>query len=365
MWKEKRIGKLLGMFGVLIFLSIMIGCETEPPVNPGEKGTIYAAGYGSDTNLTCHAYYWMNGAFSELENTIANGGNAYAYAIYVSGDDVYVSGSCENPNGVETPGYWKNGEWNSLSVPSEYSAYKASALGISVYNDSIYVSGFYSKSDTWWETVPGYWVDNVWHELLTNAMNFGYAYSIVVDSDDIYVSGQITDTSNNSYAVYWKNDTLTYGPSKSSISAINGGVTIAAEDSKVYVPGYSLNSAGYLNENGIWASLVTLSETTSSEARGVHVQDDHVYMSGFCYSGSNIIPVYWKDGSSPVALSVESGHPIYTYEENGDIYTVGKKESEIGMWKDEGGTDTISWIAYEMPEHTVSFISMCGAFYSH
>ena len=369
MRKEKRIGKLLGILGFLVFLSVVIGCETDPSINPGEEGTIYAAGYGVDSSSTSHAYHWVNGVLSELDNTIVIGGDAYAYAVYASGDDVYVSGTCENSNGGSTPGYWKNGVWNGLPVNSAYSAYEAKAQGVYEYNGSVYVSGFYTKSNNWWDTVPGYWVDGVWHELSATIMAYGYAYSIVVDSGDIYVSGNITDGSYNEYAVYWKNDNPTYDSSRTSISTQNGGVTIAVEDSKVYVPGYSFSLsnqyiAGYMDENGNWTSLTELSETTDSEARGVHVQDDHVYMAGYCY-GSVSMPVYWKDGS-PVALSTEAGYPIYAYEEEGDIYAVGKKATEFGMWKDEGGTGTnLSWIAYEMPEDTLSFAAMHGAFYSH
>lgn len=367
MRKEKRFRKLLGMLGFLVFLSVMIGCEIDPPVNPGEEGTIYAAGYGVDSSSTYHAYYWVDGVLSELDNTIVTGGDAYAYAVYASGDDVYVSGTCENSNGGETPGYWKNGVWNSLSVNSAYSAYTAKAQGVYEYNGSVYLSGFYTKSSDWWDTVPGYWKDNEWHELPATIMNYGYAYSIVVDSAGIYVSGNITDSSSNSYAVYWKNDIPTYDTQKTSISTQNGGVTIAVEDSKVYVPGYSALSnrylAGYMDESGNWTSLTELAGTIGSEARSVHVQDDHVYMTGYCY-GSDAIPVYWKDGS-PVALSTEAGYPIYAYEENGDIYAVGKKAAEFGMWKDAGGTGTnLSWISYEMPEDTLSFVTMYGAFYT-
>ena len=369
MKQKKRIGKLLGIFGLLVLMSVGIGCETDPSENPVEDGTIYAVGYGIDSSDTRYAYTWEDGVITELQNTVHPGGDASANAVYVSGDDVYIAGSCDNSSSVAIPGYWKNGVWTSLPVESSYSAYDARAFGVWEYNGSVYVSGFLTKSDDWYDSVPGYWVDGVWHGLTVTDMDYGFAYSIVVDSGDIYISGNITDTSNDQYAVYWKNGTPLKDSSSTAISNLNGGVTLAVKDPKVFVPGYSFDSsnrymAGYMNETGTWNSLTELSETSFSEARGVHVQDGHVYMTGFCLVSAVSIPVYWKDGGSPVAVSAEAGYPAYVYEENDTIYVVGKKDTEFGVWKDVGGAGTdLSWIAYEMPETTVTFVGMSGAFY--
>lgn len=71
-----------------------------------ENGDIYISGSTQPSKLTL-ATYWRNGiAHTVLNNTVQSFGNSIA----VIGNDVYMAGSQQQPNGLgDRPLYWKNG----------------------------------------------------------------------------------------------------------------------------------------------------------------------------------------------------------------------------------------------------------------
>jgi len=107
------------------------GNTTSVSVNNGD---VYVTGYqyviGANPS-NYNAVYWKNGVMTQLS---AN--NALAYAIAVSGNDVYVAGD-ENINGVILATIWKNGTATHLTGPTVFST--ASAIAVSGTN--VYVAG--------------------------------------------------------------------------------------------------------------------------------------------------------------------------------------------------------------------------------
>jgi len=117
------------------------------------------------------------------------------YSIKVSGSDIYVAGYIEhisnNGNTLQAV-YWKNGVQTILTDIS----LAADAFDIVINNNDIYVSGFVRGSFN----QPAYWKNGVQTTLdVTNAGTYGRSIvsSIAVDNNDVYVV--------SGYPRYWKN----------------------------------------------------------------------------------------------------------------------------------------------------------------
>jgi hypothetical protein len=148
---------------------------------------VYAAGF---TSSQTPAYagspgYWLNGSWVGL--ALPTGQTAGAVtSLVVSGSDVYAAGFSENAS-VIIPGYWLNGAWVGLRIPFGFdggqvlslvlSGGKVYAGGVSgIMNDPRFNPVGFSS------TIPGYWVDGVWVALPVPAPGTGFSYvnSLVV-----------------------------------------------------------------------------------------------------------------------------------------------------------------------------------------
>lgn len=156
-----------------------------------------------------HASYWKNNARIDL-----GAGPLTTTGIAVSGNDVYVTGFASTSQ-VGTLGvYWKNGELHYLSTDSTHGS--SSATAVVVANGDVYIAG--------WQNIDSYSRAMLWKNgvgtPLTNGTLSSSAYSVYVVGADVYVAGTQWVAPGNYVAVYWKNGvpvTLT-DPSVSAIA---------------------------------------------------------------------------------------------------------------------------------------------------
>jgi hypothetical protein len=154
------------------------------------------------------ARYWKNGVPTELVNgltTITPSQNDYpnSTAIYVAGSDVYVAGF-ESVGGPDTSLtlralYWKNGVASLLTT---FAFSPAVASSIFVSGNDLYVAGYETTNGFTYAT---YWKNGVAKNLTTNI--YSEASSIFVSGSDVYVAG-FEVVNGARYAVYWKNGTV-------------------------------------------------------------------------------------------------------------------------------------------------------------
>jgi hypothetical protein len=109
---------------------------------------------------------------------------------------------------------------------------------------------------------------------------------------DIYISGVIGDSNNNSTATYWKNGEPTY---------LGSGYAeaIAISNNDVYVVGaYAAKNGNYVATYWKNGTAVKLADSLSfSEVLSIYIQGNDIYMAGITgTSSNNYTAVYWKNG---------------------------------------------------------------------
>jgi hypothetical protein len=244
---------------------------------------VYIAGYEFGSSNNTLATYWKNGNPVHLTDGTYS---AEATSIAISGNDVYVAGYQTPQSGHTEAVYWKNGVPVTLSPGSA-----TIANGISVANDSVYVAGSYGGDAVYWANQKVFFLSD-----LTS-----YATDIKVSGSDIYVTGDAV-ASSSIQAFYWKNGVPTQ---LSTIGGLANSIAIAGND--IYVAGYEYivdtptdNSVATYWQNNIPHHL---SDGTKPEnATGIFVSGNDVYVSGFEGDGSLSIVKYWKNGV-PVTLT--------------------------------------------------------------
>jgi hypothetical protein len=153
---------------------------------------LYSAGFDGDSFAQPHATYYKNGSVVKLNDTAGFASTG----IYVSGNDVYVSGDKSvgfDPYAV----YWKNGIKISLSTQI------SDSNAIYVSGTDVYVAG--------WETVNGKTIATIWKNGV--AMHLSSSSSdctdVSVSGNNVYVIGEVFGSPGTPAAITWKNGIAT------------------------------------------------------------------------------------------------------------------------------------------------------------
>ena len=257
------------------------------------NGHVYVCGIGSNFNTfptTQVPCYWVDGQRVDLPDS----NNSWATGIFVSGNDVYVSGYTTTAWPNEYVFYWKNGVKTMLTQPAGYSPFSS---GIFVSNNDVYVVGgaFTLPSQTAGDYHYGeYWKNGVGYSLDSGAMR-PQADGIFVNGNDVYCTGLVSNAGSfSSQAIYWKNGNpilLSSSPYNTRASSI-----FVANDT-VYIAGQINNSPNFPNAV-LWKNDVqgtTLLSSDYSYASCVYVSGTDVYVSGIDEIGITYV-TYWKNG---------------------------------------------------------------------
>jgi hypothetical protein len=179
-----------------------------------------------------------------IGESAGNGSNVYAAyvsGIFVSGSDVFVSGGSHQFRQGDSATYqfalyWKNGTPINLgqglvdSTPRGYNV--PYTTGIFVSGNDVYVSGYESMEYPVATTQALYWKNGMVTTLMSSSPG-AFANSIYIDGPDVYVAGYENDNLI-SHATYWKNGLPTVVGNPAYPSVANG---IAVHGGDVYVAG--------------------------------------------------------------------------------------------------------------------------------
>lgn len=174
------------------------GVETKLPA-PYPGSDVYAVGsngtdviFAGDTryndNYAYRATYWKT---TGSPVPLADDGNGAAYAVAMSGNDVYTCGYVGS-----NAFYWKNSTSNLLS---NLSSTRVNGIGIS--GQDVYVVGSTIFNG---RNVATYWKNGV-PTRIGDGLSDSSAYGVAFNATDIYISGYTYDTQGRQIATYWKN----------------------------------------------------------------------------------------------------------------------------------------------------------------
>jgi hypothetical protein len=243
-------------------------------------GTMYTEGLFSGPYK---AAIWKNGAVSIIDNN-PQSVFSEAYAITVSGSDVYVGGY--TTNGPEFATYWKNG------TPTVVGGANSSIYGLSINGNDLYTSGESFVGDSSYAT---YWKNGQ-----ATVLGPGTSTSLFVSNNNVYTAGY-QDIRGADYGAYWKNQSVM---NFSSTPGYDFAEYIFVSGNDVYVAGYH-HGPTFTQQATYWKNgvAVTLNNGPSlnngaSWAQSIVVVGKDVYVVGAVvdetYSSSEA--TVWKNG---------------------------------------------------------------------
>ena len=231
---------------------------------------------------------------------------------------VYVAGNITNSSMLNIPGYWLNGTWNGLPLPSGTNF--GDVFNLAVSGGNVYAAG-YAMLSAAASSSPGYWLNGVWVGLTipSGFTNGGAVESIAISGNNVYAAGNVTNPSYLTIAGYWLNGNWEALTPPSGYNSNAWAQSVVLYGNNIYISGFCYKGAtvvpGYWL-NGTWVGLVLPSGYTSSGGFGtMAVSGTGVYVSGYTSNGSVDVPGYWLNGTW-VGLTLPSGCT------SGDIYSM-------------------------------------------
>jgi len=227
------------------------------------------------------ATIWKNNIPQTLINSVST-----AYSIFVSNNNVYVSGYAQQDTNDEKATLWING--NPHTLHTEGSSIRSIANSVFVFNDDIYVTGDIFLDGNWKAIL---WKNNVPQTLSHN--NKSHASSVFVYNNDVYVTGYVQLDTGDQQATLWKNGiplTLDYNDGRSSRAE-----SLFVYEDNIYVVGVvgrrdlSFNTRAAIWKNGVLQIL----RNSESTANSVFVFSDNVYVAGFVGRGHGRRATLW------------------------------------------------------------------------
>jgi len=269
-----------------------------------------------------------------------------AYAVAVSGSDVYVAGYAGNSTG-QVAVLWVNGA--ATLLPSSMTITEAGAVAVSGGN--VYVTGFEENSAN--SATAVLWVNGTATTLAPpSGMAYSSAGAIAVSGSDVYVTGIAWNTNNDESAVLWVNGAATLLPRPSGLEGDYWTGGIAVSGGNVYVSGTSSPDAGndtavsWVNGGAATTLPIPPNDTTQSYGAGATaVLGNDVYVAGSGVSGAtgDTTAAYWLNGTATsLPLPTNAiGSPATSWAvgigfSGSDVYMVGSAGQYATYWVNAG-----------------------------
>jgi hypothetical protein len=268
--------------------------------------------------------------------------------------DIYVAGYLHNDevyNCVYVPCYWKDGQRidlipfgaaDKISIPEWPRGISGYALSMFVDGDDVYVAGFVNREKACWPCLPCYWKNGTRIDLDLGSADEGEAFGICISEGDVYQCGYVEKYGGGRMPCYWKNGIRIDLP----CSRARGFATsISVSPAGVYVSGYNWGAFGYWG-NGSWTPLFGSDQGGALDSIAVSGSD--VYAAGWTDSKeTQNVPSYWKNGvrnNLIVLAPPRSGRANAVFAAGGSVYVAGWTKSDLIIavpcyWKNGVRTD--------------------------
>lgn len=252
-----------------------------------QGGHTYIAAFATDpVTAYNHARLYVDGEATQLSGRFSE-----AYAVAVSGNDVYVAGcECEDEEYdmlKNRPVLWHNG------VPS-YLADYGYANDMVVAGADIYVAGFVTHD---WNNDATLWKNGRAQKLSDSGISA--ATGIAVHGEDVYVSGSDVDPETfTTYAVVWKNGI----PERYEEHAVVTDICVSPEGD-LFASGYVVDYASRTASAAMWKNRQRIdldSGGLEANAMSIRISGGLVYVAGITRQAAGISAtraVLWVDGT--------------------------------------------------------------------
>lgn len=274
--------------------------------------TLGTANYWKNGNLV--SLPLVSGAIgANAEGLFVNGND-----VYVAGTTHYSDGPGvpHIPIWGDIATCWKNGQPALLSDWPYYLNYfgyfenihSSYTTGVFVSGNDVFLSGGERRpfNDPPPYHLTGYWKNNVFIDLPNNLADstsnipllLPMVFSLVSSGSDVFATGIQLNADGFFQALYWKNGILTILTS-SGVSGRPYSIALAGND--VYIVGYAQNYSPQMTTQhaAYWKNgqLVILdSSVYGSTGKSIFVSGNDVYVAGNkTYAGISY-PTYWKNG---------------------------------------------------------------------
>jgi hypothetical protein len=245
--------------------------ETQEP-----NYDMYIVGNYTDTAKEIHPGYWYNGVWNSLP--VPSGAiGCEASSIAVSGNNIYILGSyTDEDRFFGYSGYWLNGVWHNLPIPAGGEG--TMAEGIAVSGSDVYIIGASVSYPGEFVFDYGYWLNGIWHDLVSGSGG-GNIRTITTSGNDVYFGGRY-----NNIASYWRN-----GVRYDIHECVGDVISIAISGTDIHIV-----ADGYYFINGVKQTIAG----TYSNPRLVAVSGQNVLIAGnSSRGGAGNEGCYWINGT--------------------------------------------------------------------
>lgn len=291
--KTKENSKKTMMYRVTL-LCLLVCCQCFDVISQ----EIYVTGSFSGGGYLRAAVYHNN---TRLHEPIGDG-----KSIAVDeNNNIYVAGSKWITSAYKAM-VWKNGvELYNLTNDNGNINRKGSANSIVINGNDVWVTGFEQNNSN--KKVAKVWKNGIQQYILSNENYDAEAISVFISQDVVYASGYETNGSSTRIAKVWKNNSSWYELSTRnsyarSIIVLNDNIYVAGEVDKPSTLNIS-DIKVWLNGN----ELYTLNQTDLyGRGRSMVILDNDIYVTGYEKSSGSPNTQFsrvWKNGNVLYTLS--------------------------------------------------------------
>lgn len=284
--------KIITASFIFLFFFSCSSNDDEKEENPNPTTDVYIAGNIFEDKAI--AVYWKNGEIIKLTESWDQP-SAYAKAIRVVGQDVYVAGELiENQQNFKAV-VWKNGVVTHLNTPVNQGV---AVTCMFISNNDVYVGGTMTRNN---KLIAVYWKNNESPTELSDGVTDAVMRDITVVNNTVHAVGY-RSVDGIPKATYWKNG-IASEIANTQANAVAYGVFIANNNDAYIAFGQTMPQANRTANYWKNGEATSLSDGSRGEiAKAITVINNDVYVAGEHYDGTTgkRAVKYWKNGQATV-----------------------------------------------------------------